>query len=103
MAGKQPRKRRRKLPPGYRLEFSTPVNGRVGKTTVTVLDADGKTKTTDQGRLADGGERTKVVKRLADRLGVTLEELLPQFEQGWTDTCDKARQQQEAAAAGLPE
>jgi hypothetical protein len=101
--GKQPRKRRRKpLPAGYRLEFSAPVNGRVGRATVTVLDAEGKTRATDQGQLADGAERAKVVKRLADRLGVTAEDLLPLFEQGWGQAWDKARQQQQAAEAGDP-
>jgi hypothetical protein len=88
---------------GYKLEFSAAVNGKVSRATVTVLDAEGKTKGQDEGKLTDAGERAKVNKRLAARLGVAPEELSLLFEDGWADFWDKVRQHQKDAEDGSPE
>jgi hypothetical protein len=102
MAGKRAG-RRRKTPLGYGLEFSAPVNGKVGRTTVTVLDAEGKTQAQDKGDLADGGERARVAKRIAGKLGVAQEDFAELFEKQWAETWDKARRYQKDAEAGSPE
>jgi hypothetical protein len=88
---------------GYKLEFSAPVNGRVGRVTVTALDAEGRTRGQDEGKLTDAGVRAKVSKRFAARLGVAPEELSLLFEEEWAVFWDKARQHQKDAEAGSPE
>jgi hypothetical protein len=87
----------------YRLEIEAPANGRVGKSTITALDAGGKVAATDKADLQSGSERQKVAQRLAKSLKVRPERLGRQLETAWNEALDRYRRFREQAAAGSPE
>jgi hypothetical protein len=89
--------------PRYRLEVEAPANGRVGKGTVTVLDAGGKVKLTDRADLQSAREREKLVGRLAAKLDADPKALGADLDTAWHETLDRHRQAQaQASAAPAP-
>jgi hypothetical protein len=89
----------------YTLAIEAPVNGRLRKSTVTVLDAKGKVQFTDRADLAAAGERDKLVKRLAQKLKKREGWIREQVESAWNKQVDQRHEQQaqeEQAAADAP-
>jgi hypothetical protein len=84
----------------WKLEFDIPVNGRLGKATVIVVNkADGSVKTTDEADLKSLPERRKLCRRLEEKLsGVSAAELEAEVEAGWNQVVQRHRQQQDAQA-----
>src|SRR5690349_10218615 len=89
--------------PRYTLEIEATANGRVGKATVLAVDADGRTVHSDRANLIDDAERRKLVKRMADKLGVEAGPLLEDLERAWNDTLDQRRRFREQAEVGSAE
>jgi hypothetical protein len=86
----------------WKLEFDVPVNGRVRKARVTVLDRkDDSVKTTDKVDLESADERTKLCKRLVKRLALSesdARQLEDAVEKGWSRKVHERRQQEQAEA-----
>jgi hypothetical protein len=89
--------------PKFTVEIEAPANGRVRKATVTVLDAEGKTATTDRADLLDSEERRRLAERLAKKLKTAPDKLQALVEQSWNETLDRRRRVREQAAAGSAE
>ncbi len=92
-----------KKKPRFTLHIQTPMNGRVGKTTVEARDSDGKTVFPDRCDMTSAVERSKLAKRMAKKLDANESELLASLEQTWNETLDERRQQREQAEAGSPD
>jgi hypothetical protein len=95
-------------PPDYRLEFEAPSNGRLGVATILAIDnGTGKTLATDRANVTAATEREKLVRRLAQKLGLKtprqLDRLRAEVEARCNDLHDQHRQQQAREAAGSPE
>jgi hypothetical protein len=97
--------------PRYELVPETTVNGKVGKTTIQVIDTEsGKTVTSGRANLSDDAERRRLAKVLAEKLGTDPDEMLEKVEKVGNDFLDQARlirgqmaAQDAAAAAAGPE
>jgi hypothetical protein len=89
-----------KRTPRFTYQIEAPANGRVGKSTVLVLDAAGKVVHSDRANMADDGERRRLAKRVAAKLGLKPDEVLEDLERLWNDTLDRHRQFQDQARAG---
>jgi hypothetical protein len=92
----------------FRLEVQAPSNGKLGKATVVAIDEHTQQVChSDKADLASAPERAKVVKRMAEALGVRgarqVAKLQKDFEANWHGLMDQRRQQLELAAAGSPE
>jgi hypothetical protein len=88
----------------FTLEIEAPANGRVGKATVLALDQDGKkVVASDSANLNSATERRKLVKRMAEKLGISEEKLGKELDAAWNETLTQRKKAQERAAAGSPE
>src|SRR5579872_4391946 len=89
--------------PRFRFTFKAPANGRVRKADVAVIDAAGKTVHSDKADLAVAGERRRVARETAKKLGVEEGPLAEDLSKVWNEELDKRRRAEEAAASGSPE
>ena len=85
----------------YKLNIEAPLNGRVGKSTVLVVDAEGKTLTSDRADLCDARERGKLANRLATKLKLNSERLGNKLEKTWNQTWDRIRQERQEAEQAM--
>jgi hypothetical protein len=70
----------------WNLDIETPANGRLRKSTVTVLGKDGEVKARDMANLDDGDERRKLARRLLRRLkGDVTDDGVATMEESITD------------------
>ena len=95
--------RKKKPAPRFTLEIQTPANGKLGKTTVTARDAEGKVRFTDAANLTAAAEREKLVRRLAQRLGADAETVRTDLERVWNETVENHQRLLAQAAAGSSE
>jgi hypothetical protein len=107
-AGPASHKDDRKGASDYMLEFEAPVNGRISKATITVLDATSNNVLhTDRADMTVANERRKVVKRIAEKLGIRsqekLKELQDNLDNEWNKSIQERRRTRERAQAGSPE
>jgi hypothetical protein len=79
----------------YRLLIEASVNGRIGRSTVTVLDDEDTTVATDKGDLADDRELSKLAERLAGRLDYPVADLVEKLRYEWCRAMDRVRQQRQ--------
>jgi hypothetical protein len=77
----------------HKLDIQAPVNGRVGKSTVSVVDAEGRTVATDRADLSDAREQRKLADRLADKLGLDPDDMAVKLDRRWCLTLDEIRAQ----------
>jgi hypothetical protein len=85
----------------FTLSVDVPVNGRMGKATIKVLNRDGTTKTTDRADLTSIVERRKAAQRLAEKLDTDAAKLEAKIEAAWADALD-APSSEEALVADRP-
>jgi hypothetical protein len=90
---------------GWELEIDAPVNGRIRKADITVLDDAGQPLgPTAQGNLYDAKARKKVVAELAEQMpGVSQEEIAAALNTGWKEVQKRNRAEQKAREAGSKE
>ena len=81
------------------------MNGRLRAATVTVCDAEGKTRASDQGNLSKASERRRIGKELARQLGQEEEadKWEQKVEEKWTEILDQQKRIREQMASGSPE
>src|SRR5262245_9940322 len=89
----------------YTISVNVPVNGRIGKATIKVLNGKGAIKLTDTADLRSIQERRKAAERLAGQLfpGVTPESLavkIAELEKKIGEAWASALDQHEAGTAG---
>jgi hypothetical protein len=90
--------------PKYRLELETIQNGRMGKTTVHVLDADDKIIQSDHFDLRSGKGRTAAADALAAAVpGASARKFRKDLERLWNDSVNERRRMRQQAEAGSPE
>ena len=82
----------------YRINIEAPANGKVGQSTVTVLDEDGRTVGSDKDDLFSAPKRAKLVSRLAPVVGESADRLGRLVETAWNGVLDKRRQAEQEAA-----
>jgi hypothetical protein len=93
--------------PEWKFNIDVPVNGKVGKASVTVVDADtGKVKTTDRVSVDSMEDRRRCAKRLAKYLDKPEVDIAQKLENAWTETVGELkthRAEQEAKSAQATE
>jgi hypothetical protein len=77
---------------GYSLEIVAPVNGRIRKADILVLDGSGQVTFTDRADLNASEERNKLVGRLAKKLKVKQKEAAERLEKAWNEQVGNQRQ-----------
>jgi hypothetical protein len=80
---------------GLHLRIEASANGRIGKASVVVLDAEGRTVACDRGDLNDARELQKLAGRLAGKLDVDSNRLGRKLEAEWHRVLDRLRVQQQ--------
>jgi hypothetical protein len=96
-----------KSTPGFRLEFDAPANGKIGKTTITVLDKTDTVLFTDKADMTIATEREKAGNRIASKLeiksGKKRKELQAAIDKQWNASISEWRRMRKLVEAGSPE
>jgi hypothetical protein len=87
----------------FDLEVETPANGRLRKSTVSVLGEGREVLFTDKVDLADATDRGKASARIAARIKVPQARVAGRLEERANDTMTRLRRVREQAEAGSPE
>jgi hypothetical protein len=87
----------------FRFEVETPNNGRMGKSTVNVLDAEDTLVHPDHFDLRSNKSRDKAARALAIRLNSDETATREELERAFKDSVAQRRQMQKQAEAGSPE
>jgi hypothetical protein len=82
-----------------KLKVTAPVNGRVHKADIAVLDDTGKVKLTDRANLSEIRERRRVAKDLAGKLDCNAEQVENDLEAEWVRALNERNEQQAARGA----
>jgi putative DNA primase/helicase len=87
---------------GWKLEVAAPVNGRIHKAEISVLNDDGTVWFTDKADLTVIPERRRLAKRLAERLSADPLEVERKLETVWAKALNGHRQAQHTEAPAQP-
>jgi hypothetical protein len=86
----------------YTVLITATVNGRIGKALFRFVSEDGKTAHSDRANVADDRDRSRLIRRAAEKLNVPEEAVRKLVEQRCNEFQDDARRRQEQAAAAPP-
>jgi hypothetical protein len=85
----------------FTLEFTVPVNGRLHRSEVRVMDSEGRIAFTHRADLLDAKERKKLAALLAPTMKLKPKTVEKKIEKAFHDALNR-RQEEQATAAGLP-
>src|ERR1700722_8742261 len=87
----------------FTIEIEAPANGKVGKSTLHVVNAAGHVIDTDRADLLMAKEREKAAQRIASRLGRDAKKVLEAIDAKWNELINERRRAREQAKAGSAE